>query len=72
LPQKTKIIDEQIQQWFYPDKGLSILAAEDEKPVFQYVRPDQFDFYFSDKTSGPATDQIESPVTGLNSELKQN
>jgi len=56
-PKEVKKINEQIQQWLYPRKGLSILLAKDEKPVFQYVRPNQFDFYFGRKVIKSDTGQ---------------
>lgn len=45
-PDTVILTGETIQQWLYPAKGLSLLVAENAKPVFQYVRPDQFSYYF--------------------------
>lgn len=49
-PDQVRTIDEKTQQWLFPNKGLAIMQTEGEKPVFQYVRPDQFDYYFGNKT----------------------
>ena len=72
IPDTVKNIGEEAQQWLFPKKGLSILLAKNEKPVFQYVRPDQFDYYFGDKTNEPVPDQNEQAVTSLHSDSKQD
>jgi hypothetical protein len=35
-------VDDANQLWLYPEKGLVINVMKDGKPLFQYVRPDEF------------------------------
>lgn len=49
--------DAETLEWHYPDKGLMITLVTDQKPVFHYVRPDQYNRYFSIRNSGTATDR---------------
>ena len=70
-PEEVKMVNEQIQQWLYPKKGLSILLAEDEKPVFQYVRPDKFDSYFGDKQKENRSDNNEQALTNTHPQTEQ-
>jgi len=64
-PDKVTVADDEIQQWLYPAKGLALFVAEDEKPVFQYVRPDKFDHYFGLNTHNPDPGQNNQPAPGI-------
>jgi len=64
-PEEVVNIDTETQQWLYPTRGLSILLADDEKPVFQYVRPDQFDHYFARKTDKTDNSQDSQALSGV-------
>jgi hypothetical protein len=58
-PDITTQPDSQTLQWHYPDKGLMITLVTDQKPVFHYVRPDQYNRYFSIRNSGAAADRSQ-------------
>ena len=45
-PENIERTGEHTYQWRYPKKGLLITVSDEEKPVFIYVRPDQFSNYF--------------------------
>lgn len=41
-PAEKRPIDEGREYWFYPDKGLAIMLAEEEREILQYVAPSDF------------------------------
>ncbi|MBF0255809.1 MAG: hypothetical protein HQL47_04985 [Gammaproteobacteria bacterium] len=41
-PASRARVDEKVERWFYPDKGLSILIDQEGKEVLQYVMPRDF------------------------------
>ena len=45
-PHSIEPAGEQTYLWRYPKKGLQITVSDEEKPVFIYVRPDQFNQFF--------------------------
>jgi hypothetical protein len=58
-PDITTQPNPEILQWHYPDKGLMITLVTDQKPVFHYVRPDQYDRYFRIRSSGETADRSQ-------------
>ena len=51
-PSRIEQINAELHHWHYPEKGLLIVLIKDEKPVFHYVRPDQYELYFNPGNTG--------------------
>ena len=66
-PSVNEQISDEIQHWHYPGKGLLIALIEGEKPVFHYVRPDQYQDYFNHGQEGNIDNKAE-PATRSSTE----
>lgn len=65
-PARTEIPKEKIRIWLYPEKGLSITRVEDEKPVFHYVRPRDFERYLSLESTERNSSENQGAVDAQN------